>query len=248
MHNILFRTRVYLTAISLLLLSACTTPLEQVTEVVSDKQAFLMKNFTKSLIPAALIEKAPKKSISGTRPSIKISTDATIEKLNLTKEQFGFSTFYLDDGDGFFKEMSEYSNNGIPFNITYSLNYMGFLVYKKQMVHLRATTVSNPYLLQELSRVDPSPSAIGQSMTILYDKNGDGKVVCKATKTQPANLIHKNLSGLAIGLECENFWKNIITERSDRAMLVDYGFSITLGVNSAENKTTYTVSDVTIGN
>ncbi|MBV0881824.1 hypothetical protein KTQ42_21325 [Noviherbaspirillum sp. L7-7A] len=158
----------------------------------------------------------------------------------------------MNAGQGLVQKMEEESNNGIPYLLTYSLTYLGFLDLRWQHVPLRSHTTRMMSGVDDISRFDPLPLSGSREAVIEYRSGTEAQTVnfipvrsmCKATKTMQASALHAKLVGMAIELECTNIMNNVLQSRRKWVFLREYGTAILMETASSAFKKTFRIIDV----
>lgn len=232
-------------------LTACTSVVP-VKDVTADKVGYLNKKFPTNLIRPAVAGSTPATSPDLGFRQLVIKFDSTGENSDGKKDSWQREITYINQGNGLVQEISESANNGISFELDYSLTYRGFMGLRWQSVPLRGNLSSLLFEIKEASRFDPLPTAPGQAFVVDYATGTEQQIMnyypnkrsCKSTGYRPAGEIHAKLSGQALIFECENISNNTVQSRNTWAVLPGYGVAIVLETTNSTRKTSHRVIDI----
>jgi len=242
-----------LIATLLIALAGCAQP--AVKDIAANKTGYLDENFSPQKLPADVGKQVAAAEVKSPSRTLRITLNATLEDSGKKETPVVLATVKVL-GNGLVQEMQEYSNNGIPYAITYALSYMGLFPLKEQRVFYSRPTANLPTEVKQLNQlarnlVRPNENAEyvfewlnGTSMQIANFSNI--KLVCNSGKFYPAAQLHSNLSGNAIDLNCTRQINGVVRVKHKYVMLLEYGFVLKLDQQSSTNTEAFKVVGVDV--
>lgn len=232
-------------------LSGCTS-VAPVKDVTSDPAAYMSKNFAAVMLSPSVAKSVPADAIPAGQGKLSLVTEANYESADGKKESWKNTITLTDLGQGLFQRMSEHSNNDIPYRISFSLTYRGFMDLRWQGVPLRGSMTEPLYEVKEVTRFDAVPTSENQEFAVEYSSGSSIQIAnfdktrksCKATHRLDAKAIHAKLVGAGLEFECQSLKDNVVQGRSKWVFLQNYGVAILTESTGSSYKTVIRVVDV----
>lgn len=239
--------------ISALFLTACSSVVP-VSEVMSDRTAYLDKSFSRPLLVPEVAKKVAIVPVERKFGSAVLSITVSTEHSDGRKESYKNAQTLVDKGDNFIQILNEFRRNDIPSTLAYALTFKSLFDLRWQTVPLRNATSGPLYSVREIKRFADFPSGAGGEFLVEYASGPDFQIAnfptstisCKATKEMFASEVHKNFTGKAFELDCELLGNGVLQHKSKKVFLQSYGFAVTKEIVRAANKTSFTLDDVVI--
>ncbi len=241
-------------AVVVCMLAACSS-VESVKDVTMDKEGYLARRFSPTTLHQSVTKKIPSDAGSAGFGRLTITKEASAEHSDGKKESFKSVSTLVDGGNGLVEDMTELSNNDVPYALSYRLTYRGLMRLRWQEVLLQATNTGQLYEVKGIRQFDPLPAAAGQEVEIDFRSGLDVQIAnftpnqlkCKATRALPASEVNQKLTGQAIELECKFSANHSVQERSKWMLLRDYGVAVETESANSVIKATYRIVDVVKG-
>jgi hypothetical protein len=238
----------------LTLMSGCSS-VSPIQEVTADIPGYFGKKFAVPLLRESVVKKIPASLTPAvSMREMKVTMTADFENSDGKSEQAQITATYTPTDKGLIQRFQEYSANGIPYALFYSLTYQGLQDLRWQNAPLRSSVTSPLYEIKEIERMDAMPTQVGQTFNIRYQTGTEGQVAnfrsfekrCKVARSRPATTIDASLRGEALDVECEYLVNTLVDMRSNYVFLKDYGVSMLTENISSNRKAKYTITKVQV--
>ncbi len=236
------------------LLAGCSS-VSPIQDVTADIPGYLAKKFAAPLLRESVVKKLPASLTPAARMrDLKVSLNAEFENAEGKTEQAQIAATYTPTERGLIQRFQEYSANGIPYALFYSLTYQGLQDLRWQNAPLRSSVTSPLYEIKEIERMDAMPTQVGQTFNVRYQTGTDVQVAnyrsfekrCKVPRARPASTIDASLRGEALDVECEYLVNSLVDMRSNYVFLKEYGVTILLENISSNRKARYSITRVDV--
>lgn len=230
-----------------------------VKAILADRAAYLRSvDFSPNGLPLAVRE-----AVTATRApapasrTLTLTIDRTVKR-NTQQTTVRGEVLIEPVGEGFYRLMTEYTSNGIPFRTNFALCYLGLDCLRHQSVMHRASLPEPIVETVELRQLTPGKHDPVEGVEYVTDQDvriraGVGTVsslpnserhVCRAGARYPASRVHPKLAGQAVDLNCEVQISGVLQARSRHLVLLDFGLGIETEMASVEWVANVTIVDV----
>lgn len=225
--------------------------------VVSDSETYMASNFTPAQLAQpvrTLVDKGEPLPRQFSR--IEYRTIADLDEEGKTSQATSTSIF-INLGNGYIQNRTEYSRNGVPYRINLALTFGGIYRLKTQTTFVDRANALHPLDTKELSRFDRAIARPQPGNTYSIDaKTGsapqlmnfvDEKHSCTAGQPVQATTLHASLSGSAIPMECTMTGANgVVVGKSKFLWVADLGVAFQTEYTSSRSNSRYTLQSVSI--
>ncbi|MFG6446820.1 hypothetical protein ACG0Z6_01040 [Roseateles sp. BYS180W] len=225
--------------------------------VVSNSDAYLASNFTPDQLAQpvrTLVEKGEQLPKQFNR--IEYKTIADLDEEGKIYQITSASTF-INLGNGYIQNKTEYSRNGVPYRINLALTFAGIYRLKTQTTFVDRSNALYPLDTKEMSKFDRGLGKPQAGQTYGIDaKTGnapqlmnfsDEKHVCTASQAVQAASVHASLSGTAIPLECTMTGANgVVVGKTKLMWISDLGVAFQTEYTNSRTTSRYRLESVSI--
>lgn len=243
---------IFLAAFTSTLLIGCAGDPVAISAISKDKKAFITQNFNRQSVSASVLNKLPADDSAAQSKTLKFNMTSKILKSDGKEIARQIEMTYTPIGNGLVQVFSEFSSNGIPLILNFSLNYKGIRSLKWMSADPAYSYSDQPYEIKEVSSWDKIGSAAGDTFSATYSwarvmqivSYSEGKEVCKVTKIIPAKEVHASLTGNARELACEVFNNGLTNGLNNYIYIEALGYAIPTHYTRADLKETRTIDSI----
>jgi hypothetical protein len=225
--------------------------------VFSNSDAYLANNFTPAQLAHSvrtLVEKGDQLPKQFSR--IEYRSVANVDEGGRVFQITSASTF-INLGNGYIQNKTEFSNNGLPYRVNLELTFAGIYRLKTQTTLVDRPNALHPRETKDMLKFDRGLGKPQPGQTYVVDvKTGnepqlvnfsDEKHVCTAGQSVKAESVHTSLSGVAVPLECTSTGANgVIVGKNKLMWIADLGVAFQTEYTSSRTKSRLKLESVNI--